>query len=73
MKKADKVKTNKDTLKLIKEKRKLRRQYEKQKPANKTAKTNAYKQSFLPSLWKGTLGSRVTISMTRILGKSTSF
>ena len=39
---------------------------------NKTAKTNAEKQSLLQSLWKGTLGSSVTISMTQTLGKSTS-
>ena len=31
---------------------------------NKTAKPTQTKKSFLPSLWKGTLGSSVTVSMT---------
>ena len=105
--KADEVKINKDNIKLIKEKRKLRRQYVKQElPStkssiskvslekdltkswcriknvlklktqktyptltldNKPLKPTQTKQSLFLSLWKGTLGSTVTISMTQIL------
>ena len=39
---------------------------------NKTTKANADKAELLSSLWRGNLASSVTISMTQILGKSTS-